>query len=153
MKHARQLPRIVAQAPVGEEADVVILRGGERMTLKVKVGLLEEPRGPEASSPHGKPKRHKISFHSLSNENREQFSLASDAEGAIVTGAQTQDVSNGELKPGDLIIEAAHQRVRSLEDLENRLAELQRMSRSEVLLTIQDRDGGIRFASLSLVDD
>ena len=94
-----------------------------------------------------------MSFQPLSNENREQFSLAGDAEGAVVTAAQAQDVTNGALKPGDLIIEAAHQRVRSLEDLENRLTELQRMSRSEALLTIQDRDGGIRFASLPLSDD
>ncbi len=153
VKHARRLPQIVAQSPVGEEADVVILRGGERRTLKVKVGLLEEPRGSVASSPRGKPKRHKISFQSLSDENREQFSLASDVEGAIVTGAEAQNVANGGLKPGDLIIGAAHQRVRRVEDLEYRLAELQRMSRSEALLTIQDRDGGIRFASISLSND
>lgn len=153
VKHARQLPRIVAQAPVGEEAEMVILRGGERKTLKVKVGLLEEARAPVSSSPHGRSRRHKISFQALSNENREQFSLAGDAEGAIVAGAQAQDITNGQLKPGDLIIEAAHQRVRSLEDLENRLAELQRMSRSGALLTIQDRDGGIRFAYFPLSDD
>ena len=40
VKHARQLPRIVAQANVGEEADVVILRGGQRKSLRVKVGLM-----------------------------------------------------------------------------------------------------------------
>ena len=153
VKHARQLPRIVAQAPVGEETDVVLLRGGKRVTLKVKIGLLEEPRPPAAPPPHGKSKRHKISFQSLSNENREQFALSADTEGVVVTTAQVHDVTNGQLKPGDLIIEAAHQRVRSPEDLEERLAELQRMSRSEALLTIQDRDGGIRFASLPLGDD
>jgi hypothetical protein len=46
-----------------------------------------------------------------------------------------------------LIIEAAHHRVRSLEDLEERLAELRSLSRPEALLTIQDRDGSVRFAS------
>ena len=77
VKHARQLPRIVAQTPIGEEADVVILREGQRKTLRVKVGLLEESHhGPAAvSSPHGKARRHKMSFQSLSDENREQFSL------------------------------------------------------------------------------
>jgi serine protease Do len=153
VKHARQLPRIVAQANVGEEADVVILRGGQRKSLRVKVGLLEEFHGPAIPSPHGKSKRHKISFQSLSEENCERFSLAADAEGAIVTGAQAQDVTNGQLRPGDLIVEAAHHRVRSLEDLEERLAELRRLSRPEALLTIQDRDGGVRFASLPLGDD
>ncbi len=153
VKHARQLPRIVAQANIGEQADVVILRGGQRKILKVKVGLLEESHGPAIPSPHGKPKRHKISFQSLSEENREQFSLARDAEGAIVTGAQAQEVTNGQLRPGDLIVEAAHHRVRSLEDLEERLAELRSLSRTEALLTIQDRDCGVRFASLPLGDD
>ncbi len=154
VKHARQLPRIVAQAPIGEEADVVVLRGGARKILKVKVGLLEEPRGPAAlSSPHGKPKHHKISFQSLSDETRERFSLGRDAEGALVTGLEVQQAANAGLRPGDLIIEAAHQRVRSSEDLAERLAELERMSRTEALLTIQDRDGGIRFATLPLGDD
>ena len=154
VKHARQLPRIVAQAPVGEEVDMVILRGAERKTLKVKIGLLEEPRAPAAvASPHSKPRHHKMSFQSLSEENRERFSFAGDAEGAVVTGAQAQEITSGQLRPGDLIIEAAHKRVRSLEDLEERLAELRTMSRSEALLTIQDRDGGVRFASLPLGDD
>jgi len=106
VKHARQLPRIVAQAPIGEEADVVILRSGERKTLKVKVGLLDESGPAGASSPHGKPKRHKISFQTLSKENREQFSLASEAEGAVVTGSKAQEITNGLLKPADVIIEA-----------------------------------------------
>ncbi len=156
VKHARQLPRIVAQATIGEDAEVVVLRGGERKTLRIRVGLLEEsPHGPAAmASPHGKPKRHKMTFQSLSDESRERFSLASDAEGAVVTASEeAQEVANVQLRPGDLIIEAAHQRVRSGEDLEERLAELKRMSRSEALLTIQDRDGGIRFASLPLGDD
>jgi serine protease Do len=153
VKHARQLPRIVAQANVGEEADMVILRGGQRKSLRVKVGLLEEFHGPAIPPPHGKSKRHKISFQSLSDENREQFSLAGDAEGAIVTDAQAQEVTNGQVRPGDLIVEAAHHRVRSLEDLEERLAELRSLSRPEALLTIQDRDGGVRFASLPLGDD
>ncbi len=154
VKHARQLPRMVAQAPIGGEADVVILRRGERKTLKVKVGLLQESHGPAAlSSPHGKPKRHKISFQSLSDAGRERFLLAADAEGAVVTGLGAQEEADVQLRPGELIIEAAHQRVRSSEDLDERLAELKHMSRSEALLTIQDRDGGIRFSPLPLGDE
>ncbi len=105
------------------------------------------------SSPHGKPKRHKITFQSLTDESRELFSLAADTEGAVVTGPEAQEVSNAGIAPGDLVIEVAHQRVRSREDLDERLAELERMSKSTALLTIQDRDGGIRFASLPLGND
>ncbi len=157
VRHARQLPRFVAQSPIGEEEDVVILRGGERKTVKVKVGQLEETSGPEpVASPHARAKRHKIgktSFEPLSNDTRELFSLASDAEGAVVAGVSPQLASHDVLKPGDVVIEAAHQRVRNLGELEARLAELRSMSRTEALLTVQDRDGELRFAMLPLGDE
>ena len=60
VKHARQLPRMVAQANVGEDADVVILRGGQRKTLKIKVGLLNEAGPAMVSPPHARSRRHKI---------------------------------------------------------------------------------------------
>ncbi len=90
VRHARQLPRYVAQAAVGEETDVVILRAGERKTVKIKIGQLDEFQGP-ASASHARARRHKIgktSFAPLSDENRERFALAQDAEGAVVASAR-----------------------------------------------------------------
>ncbi len=154
VKHARQLPRFVAQSPVGEDADVIILRDGERKTVKVKIGLLEETPAPEpAAAQNARARRRKMSFEPLSDENRERFSLAADAEGALIAQDPLQDAAAGDLQAGDLIVEAAHQRVRSAGDLEARLAELRRLSRPEALLTVQDRDGGVRFVSLPLGDD
>lgn len=154
VKHARQLPRFVAQAPVGENTDVVILRDGERRTMKVKIGLLDETPAPEpGTAQNARAKRHKTSFEPLSDENRERFSLAPDAEGALVTAAPMQDAAAGDFMAGDLVIEVAHQRVRSADDFDARLVELRRLSRPEALLTVQDRDGGVRFVSLPLGDD
>jgi serine protease Do len=156
IKHARQLPRYVAQAPIGEVADVVLLRGSERKTVKVKVGQLDEEPGTALGGSHAREKRHKIgktSFEPLTDENRERFSLTADAEGAVVTGVPVQMAANDELRPGDVVIEVAHQRVRSLEELEARLAELRLTSRTEALLTVQDPDGGVRFASIQLGDE
>ena len=154
IKHARQLPRFVAQAPVGEDADVVILRDGERKTVKVKIGLLEETAAPELpAAQNARARRHKTSFAPLSDENRERFSLAPDAEGALVEQAPVQEAAASDLQAGDLIVEVAHQRVRSVDELEARLGELRRLSKTEALLTVQDRDGGVRFVSLQLDDD
>ena len=44
IKHTRQLPRVIAQTAIGEEVDAVILRGGERRTLKIRIGQLDTPR-------------------------------------------------------------------------------------------------------------
>ena len=49
----RELVRIVADTPVGETVDVVVVRNGKEETLKVKVGLLEEPT--LAAAPGGVP--------------------------------------------------------------------------------------------------
>ena len=58
IKHARQLPRYIAQAAIGEEAEAVILRAGERKTIKIKVAQLDAA-APELSSAPSKPKRQK----------------------------------------------------------------------------------------------
>ncbi len=154
IRHARQLPRYVAQSTVGEDADVIILRRGERKTVKIKVGRLDETDGSaQAQLPHPKARRQKfgkMSFEPLSDENRQLFELASDAEGALVAAAPSQAASDERLQPGDLVVEAAHRPIRSLDDLEERVSELRRLGRSEVLLTVQDRVGGLRFAALPL---
>ena len=157
IKHARQLPRFVAQAAIGEEADVTVLRDGVRKIIKVKIGRLDEAVGSRTSiAPQGharRPKIGKTSFEPLSDDLRQKFSIAGDAEGAVVTGGALQVAAGDSVQPGDLVIEAAHQRVRTLADLEARLLELQRMSRQDALLTVQGPDGSIRFASLALADD
>ena len=38
----RDLPRVVAESPVGKEVDVVVLRDGKEQTVKVKLGRLED---------------------------------------------------------------------------------------------------------------
>jgi serine protease Do len=154
IRHARQLPRFVAQAAIGEEADVLILRGGERKTVKIKVARLDENSVPRLTvSPPTRAKRQKfgkISFETLSNETRERFSIAADTEGAIVTASPLSLSAGGVLNPGDVIVEAAHQRVRNLEELDARLSEVRGMSRTETLLTVQGPDGALRFATLQL---
>jgi serine protease Do len=155
--HARQLPRYVAQSPIGEEADVVILRGSERKTVKVKIGQIEDAAsGAPQSSPNARARRHKFgktSFEPLSDDARQMFALASDAEGAVVASTPASPAATADLQPGDLVIEVAHRRIRSLDELEERVAELRGSERTEVLLTVQDRDGGLRFVSLPLDDE
>ena len=42
IKDMHDLPRIVADTPVGKEVDVVVIRKGKEETRKVKVGRLED---------------------------------------------------------------------------------------------------------------
>jgi serine protease Do len=152
IKHARQLPRLVAQAPIGEEVDAEILRNGERKTIRVRVARMEEPLAPElTSAPPPKSRRQKygkINFESLNDENRERFAVPENAEGAIVPGGVPAISRDEALEPGDLVVEVAHRKVRNAEELEARLGELQQIGRSEALLTVQKASGALEFAIL-----
>ena len=76
IKHARQLPRYIAQAAIGEDAEAIILRAGERRSVKIKVGELENLT-PELSSAPPKPKRQKFGKIGLRNQARAQKRLCS----------------------------------------------------------------------------
>lgn len=54
----RDLPRVVAESPVGKEVDVVVLRDGKEQTVKVKLGQLQdnaEEQQPAAGSDDAMP--------------------------------------------------------------------------------------------------
>lgn len=157
IKHARQLPRYVAQANIGEETEVVVLRGGERKTLRVRIARLDEStpvRAPAMPQSRGKRQRYgKIRFEAAPDALREGFAVSPDVEGAVVVGAQLALSQDEALKPGDVVIEVAHQRIRSPEELEARLDELRDLDHSEALLTLQGQDGSLRFAALRLGDE
>lgn len=45
----RDLPRVVAESPVGKAVDVVVMRGGKEQTVKVTLGKLDDTAAAEAS--------------------------------------------------------------------------------------------------------
>ncbi len=154
VRHARQLPRYIAEAPIGEEVDAVIMRGAEQKTIKIRVGRLEEASSiVERPNTHpSRPRRHKLGkmkFELPSAKSSERFVLPQDEEGALV--AETP-VSRDGLKPGDIIVEAAQQRIRTPDELAVRLKSLRELGREEALLTVKSPDGEIRFASVPLSD-
>ncbi|MBT3070333.1 trypsin-like peptidase domain-containing protein [Rhodomicrobium sp. Az07] len=154
VKHARQLPRFIAQSNVGEEADVIIQRSGEKKTVKVKVGRMIETGWSGAPQPsQQKAKRQKlgkIGFEPLSDDVRARLGHSADAEGVVVSADASRSVAQGNLNPGDIVIEAAHAPVRTGDELDRRLEELRALSRREATLTVRDASGAIRFETVSL---
>ncbi len=150
VKHARQLPRIIAQIPVGEVVDAIIVRGSERKAVKITIGELKSSKHHLSRAPAKSRRRKvgKISFEPLSDEMRAQFP---DAEGAVVSGFSGA-AADAALQPGDIVVEAAHQKVRSVEELEARLGELRRLGRTRALLTVEKPGGAITFAAMPLGD-
>jgi serine protease Do len=153
----RQLPRLVAQAEIGREVEVVLLRDGQKRTMKVTVGRLEEetappPKPAETEQPQKQPLLG-MSVAPLSDALRGRYKIHKKIEGVVITGVDADSpASQKNLEPGNVIVEITHEKVRSPRDVLTRFEELRALNRKTVLLLLSDNAGEMRFVALPLDD-
>ncbi len=156
----RQLPKLVAQTPIDKEVEVVFLRNGERKTTKVKVGRLEEEAKPAADTPEKKddpvetPRKKSslgLTFAEMSDELRSRYGIERAVEGVVITEVDPESpVAETEVKPGDVVVEVTHEKVKSPSELNARLDALRKLKRKSALLLVADHQGEMNFVAVSL---
>lgn len=152
----RDLPRIVADTPVGKEVDVVVFRKGREETVKVTVGRLEDgERAMNAADENdgGEPQADDtpkpvlgMMLSEITDELRDSEEIANDVNGVFVMAVE--EGSNAEDKgvnAGDIIVEVNQEPVATADDVRDRLAELSDDGRKNALLMVSTKDGDIRF--------
>jgi serine protease Do len=118
----KELPRVVASTPIETKVDVVVVRGGERKKLGVRVGRLDEPELELASAAGSGTGKLGLRVQDLTPELAEQFGVEK-SEGVLVTEVEPgSPADEAELKRGDVIIEVDRQGVSSVEELREQLA-------------------------------
>lgn len=155
----RELVRIVADAPVGEEVLLNVLRNGETVELTVTLGRRETAEasmpGAEAPMEEVAPTQTEMLGLTLSEVNKEtisQFGLAPNATGLVITAVDpTSDAASNGLQAGDLISEAGQQPVISVADFEDRVSEAREAGRKSLLILV-NRDGMTRFMALRIIE-
>ncbi len=158
----RDLPRMVADTPVGEEVSVVVLRKGEEVTLQVTLGRLEEA-DTAANETDGKssggddgavtPTVLGMTLSTITDELRTQYSISEEVKGVVVTAVE--DGSNAAEKrivAGDVIVEVAQESVTSPADVSARVKALKDEGRRLALFLIANAQGEVRFIPLSIED-
>ncbi len=158
VREMRNLPRIVAETPVGREVPVVVWRDGREQTVQVTVGELpaETQQAAATPGPQGQQQRATeltglgLRVAPLSSETRERFGLKPDQRGVVVVEvAPNSPAAERELRPGDVVVEVQQERVNSPEELQRRLAQLRQQNRASVLLLVESQQGQ-RFVPLRL---
>jgi len=160
IKQMRDLPRIVAETPVGKAVDVVVLRKGEEETVPVTLGRLEDgekviaKQNEDAKEKANEPKpvvALGMTFGELTDERRAEFKIADDVKGALITevadGSAAQDKG---IKVGSVVSEIGQEAVDTPADVEKRLAALKKDGRKKALLLVAAPDGDLGFVVLSL---
>ena len=157
----RDLPRMVADTPVAEEVDVVVLRKGTEVTLKVTLGRLEEADSAVADasgeSPADEPSETSsmlgMTLAPMSDELREKYTIAEDVEGVVVTEVEAgSDAAEKRITAGDVIVEVAQEAVKEPADIRARVQTLKEEGRRLALLLISNAQGEVRFIPVPIED-
>jgi serine protease Do len=154
---SKALVRAVADAPIGEMVKVVVLRQGKSLDLDVKLGRREEaeaqadPSGSQATP--AEPQTSVIlglTLQPYTDEMAADLGLEPGDKGLVVMDVDVaSEAYTKGLRQGDLITEAGQQKVATLKDIQDRVAEAKEAGRKSLLLLVRTQ-GDPRFVALSL---
>jgi serine protease Do len=162
VKEMHDLPRIVADTPVGKEVDVVVIRKGKEETHRVKIGRLEDGEkaaAANADKDSAQPPKTAVQktlgleLSSLSDDLRKKYKVRDNVRGVIITAVDPSVASaapDKRLSPGDVIVEVQYQAIGNPTDLQSRLDQLKTQGKKVAVLLVSNPDGETRFVALSL---
>ncbi len=174
---ARDLPRLVAESPVGKDVDVTVIRDGAEQTVKVKLGRLAEEdkaaagaedqipapgpdTAPESRDLPAKPKPGQkaevpavlgMKLAELDDAVRGEYGIADDVAGvAILRVAPGSPAAEKRVETGDVIVDIGQVTVKTPADVKKRIDALRREGRKNALIMLASRSGELRFVTLRL---
>ncbi|MGM0487139.1 MAG: DegQ family serine endoprotease [Planctomycetota bacterium] len=115
---AAKFRNAVAATKPGSEVELVVFRDGERKTLQVTIGLLEDEEEP-AREPAGDATRRDLGMQlrTLTPELAEQAGVDTDEEGVIVAAVARGSVAaRAGLRPGDVIVAVGNSSIANVAD-------------------------------------
>ena len=153
----RDLPRIVAETPVGKNVVVVVLRKGKETQFKVTLGLLKDGEKiirAQSKKPSSKTVRVLgMTLAPITPALRAKYKINETVKGAVVTEV-TSDGAAAEKRivPGDVIAEAGEKEVNSPNDVVLRVRQMKLEKRKSILMLVlkASRNGDPHFIALRI---
>jgi serine protease Do len=158
IKEMRDLPKIVAETPVGKDVEVSIIRNGKEEKKTVKLGRLEDEKQaaltPKKDSPQEKTVVKKalgLDLADLTPELRKQHNVKDKVKGVLITAIEPNSAAaEKHLMPGMVIAEVQQQPVGTAVELQQRIDQLKKDGKKAVVLLVVTPDGDPSFVALSL---
>ena len=163
VKEMRNLPRIVAETPIGKDVPVLIWRDGKPVTLTAMVAELPDDQQQQHASNTVAPVKPKgnasvvlrslgVSLAPLNDETRAKYQIGADQKGVVVTDvARDGGAAQRGVKPGDIIVEVQQQAVSDPADVSAKVEAIRKQNRKSALVLIQGQDG-LRWIPVPLSD-
>ena len=159
IKEMRDLPKIVAETPVGKDVAVTIIRKGKEETKTVKLGRLEDdkkqaslaPKKDEAEEKTVVKKALGLNLANLTEALRKIHKIKDSVKGVLITGVDDNSpAAEKRLVPGMVIAEVQQQPVSNATELQQRIDKLRKDGKKSVVLLVVTPDGDPTFVALSL---
>jgi serine protease Do len=117
------LPSLVAVTPIGKRVEVEVLRNGKRKQLTVEIGKLEDPQQVAALDKNSGLSALGLEVQNSTATLRQRFGIERK-DGVVVTSVEPgSPAAEADLRPGDVILEAAFEPIDDAESLHTRLSE------------------------------
>jgi len=156
---SKLLPRVVAATPIGKTVNIDVLRKGRKQSYRIVIAKLEEgpPDKPGKKLPPPTPPKAKsklsqlgLTVVALDENTRAKYKLAGSIQGVVVSAVDpASPAADKNFRPGDVIVEAQNQPVKTPADLEARVdADAKAGKKAELMLV--NRNGDTTYVGLRL---
>jgi serine protease Do len=156
---SRGLPRVVAATPIGKTVNIDVLRKGKKQSYHIVIAKLDEgppdkpgKKLPPPTAPKAKSKLSQLglSVVALDDAARAKYKLAGNIQGVVVSAVDpASPAADKNFRPGDVIVEAQNQPVKTPAELEARVdADAKAGKKAELMLV--NRGGDTTYVGLRL---
>ncbi len=156
---SRDLPRIVAETPVGKEVAVVILRKGKEETKSVTLGRLEEGEklmaaaaGDSSKSDPAKPVTALgMDLAALTKELRDKYKISAEVNGVVITKLDpNSNAAERRIEEGNVIVEVAQEAVTTGAEVLDKIEKLKKDGKKVALLAVANGKGDLRYVAVQI---
>ncbi len=159
IKEMRDLPRIVADTPVGKDVEVTIVRKGKEEKKTVKLGRLDDAEKPQPASVKATPPEEKsvvqkalgLGLAGMTDDLRKKFSIKEAVKGVVVTDVDSSSVAaDKRLVPGSVIVAIEQEQMGAPADVVNKIDALKKAGKKTALLLVATAEGDMLFVALPI---
>jgi serine protease Do len=158
IKEMRDLPRIVADTPVGRDVEVVIVRKGKEEKKTVKLGRLDDEKPVKASATPAPAddksvvqKSLGLQLSNMSDELRKKYKIKDAVKGVVITGVDAASVaSDKRLTPGSTIVAIEQEQMTGAAEVQKKVDALKKAGKKTALLLVATAEGDMLFVALPI---
>jgi serine protease Do len=158
----RDLPKIVADTPVGKSVEVIVVRNGKELTKTVTLARLEdgEKQASLTNKKDDQPPEEKsavkktlgLEIANLNDDLRKRYNIQSKVKsGVVITGVEPNSAAaEKRMTPGTVIVSVQQQPVNTAADLQTRIDKLKKDGKKTVVFQVANPNGDTIFVGINL---